>query len=459
MTYDGWRQERTEPHDEVLLARLAFTYPSGTGAGQGLKMLPQHRAQQRPAAFRPGLSMYLRRLYKPRQLDIECVHVLPVHKYAAALDGAQMCNHCVLPHVPYRELFFMDRTQVCPLVDAAAVHCAQDSVSAVCCEHDVPQIYLMEPSPIWHHLCACAHLSSRHAPSSRANCCIHCFNIDGFTWMLSGLRCNHQPNVNIACECRSLISPAVPRMHFGVFGSQTDGHSQFRSVCAMQVPAIVQYHGRAEFICVCDCEFMLTKGTRAWRHARTACHCQLPWAYTKRHKLSTIDLQHTAVSSMQPVHRYRHTAYHKQTKNQWARDDPAFVIVTCALVMLAALAYCITWVHVLHAVLSEKWTHCAIHVPTMQSCLAVQHDADRGVFVCLNMCECMPQCACMSVCMCVNGCGCGMRGCACGIASIASSPKYGFQGLLAWNRKLRPWNWLPCRGLHIAPNHAPRVVL
>lgn len=40
--------------------------------------------------------------------------------------------------------------------------------------------------------------------------------------------------------------------------------------------------------------------------------------------------------------RYKNTAYHKQTKNQWARDDPAFVVVTCMLVMIAALAYCLT---------------------------------------------------------------------------------------------------------------------
>ena len=38
---------------------------------------------------------------------------------------------------------------------------------------------------------------------------------------------------------------------------------------------------------------------------------------------------------------YRHTAYHKQTKNHWARDDPAFLLVMSLLVALAACAYCI----------------------------------------------------------------------------------------------------------------------
>ena len=38
---------------------------------------------------------------------------------------------------------------------------------------------------------------------------------------------------------------------------------------------------------------------------------------------------------------YRHTSYHKQTKNHWARDDPAFVVVCCALVAVTAVAYCL----------------------------------------------------------------------------------------------------------------------
>lgn len=40
---------------------------------------------------------------------------------------------------------------------------------------------------------------------------------------------------------------------------------------------------------------------------------------------------------------YRHTSYHRQTKNQWARDDPAFVIVCAMLVACAALAYCVAF--------------------------------------------------------------------------------------------------------------------
>ncbi|GFY89561.1 UNC-50 family protein [Actinidia rufa] len=37
---------------------------------------------------------------------------------------------------------------------------------------------------------------------------------------------------------------------------------------------------------------------------------------------------------------YQHTKYHKQTKNQWARDDPAFIVVCSLLLAVSSLAYC-----------------------------------------------------------------------------------------------------------------------
>ncbi|KAK6916391.1 UNC-50 [Dillenia turbinata] len=37
---------------------------------------------------------------------------------------------------------------------------------------------------------------------------------------------------------------------------------------------------------------------------------------------------------------YQHTKYHKQTKNQWARDDPAFVVISSLLLIVATLAHC-----------------------------------------------------------------------------------------------------------------------
>ncbi|XP_042475053.1 protein unc-50 homolog [Macadamia integrifolia] len=48
---------------------------------------------------------------------------------------------------------------------------------------------------------------------------------------------------------------------------------------------------------------------------------------------------------------YQHTKFHKQTKNQWARDDPAFVVICCLLLVVATSAYCVAYDHsVAHAV-------------------------------------------------------------------------------------------------------------
>merc|ERR1712151_1438083 len=38
---------------------------------------------------------------------------------------------------------------------------------------------------------------------------------------------------------------------------------------------------------------------------------------------------------------YRHTTYHKQTKNRWSRDDPAFVVICSLFMAVSASAYCI----------------------------------------------------------------------------------------------------------------------
>ena len=40
---------------------------------------------------------------------------------------------------------------------------------------------------------------------------------------------------------------------------------------------------------------------------------------------------------------YKQTTYRKQTKNQWARADPAFVVITATLVAVAATAYCMAF--------------------------------------------------------------------------------------------------------------------
>ena len=62
------------------------------------------------------------------------------------------------------------------------------------------------------------------------------------------------------------------------------------------------------------------------------------------HGVALIDALFLAKAVVMPgeARRYRHTSYHKQTKNQWARDDPAFVIICSLLVAAAATAYCVT---------------------------------------------------------------------------------------------------------------------
>lgn len=42
---------------------------------------------------------------------------------------------------------------------------------------------------------------------------------------------------------------------------------------------------------------------------------------------------------------YQHTKYHKQTKNQWARDDPAFIVICILLLAVSSVAYSAAYDH------------------------------------------------------------------------------------------------------------------
>ena len=38
---------------------------------------------------------------------------------------------------------------------------------------------------------------------------------------------------------------------------------------------------------------------------------------------------------------YKHTTFRKQIKNQWARDDPAFLVLLCYFLSAASLSFCV----------------------------------------------------------------------------------------------------------------------
>jgi hypothetical protein len=46
---------------------------------------------------------------------------------------------------------------------------------------------------------------------------------------------------------------------------------------------------------------------------------------------------------LDPKKVYKNTSYHKQTKNQWARDDPAFTVLSALFLLVAAVAYAVSF--------------------------------------------------------------------------------------------------------------------
>jgi hypothetical protein len=69
---------------------------------------------------------------------------------------------------------------------------------------------------------------------------------------------------------------------------------------------------------------------------------------------------------------YQHTKYHKQTKNQWARDDPAFIVICSLLLVVATVAYCVTYdhssSHAVVVVVSVLFTHFLITGAVIATC-------------------------------------------------------------------------------------------
>ncbi|KAJ4962878.1 hypothetical protein NE237_022817 [Protea cynaroides] len=69
---------------------------------------------------------------------------------------------------------------------------------------------------------------------------------------------------------------------------------------------------------------------------------------------------------------YQHTKYHKQTKNQWARDDPAFIVICSLLLVVATSAYCVAYdrtvAHTVFTVISVLVFHFLITGVILATC-------------------------------------------------------------------------------------------
>ncbi|KAB2095043.1 hypothetical protein ES319_A01G008000v1 [Gossypium barbadense] len=75
---------------------------------------------------------------------------------------------------------------------------------------------------------------------------------------------------------------------------------------------------------------------------------------------------------------YQHTKYHKQTKNQWARDDPAFVVVCSLLLAVATVAYC------------AAYDHSAAHAVSVVISVLVFHFLLAGILLETSPIVCLP---------------------------------------------------------------------
>ncbi|XP_075477442.1 uncharacterized protein LOC142518537 [Primulina tabacum] len=86
---------------------------------------------------------------------------------------------------------------------------------------------------------------------------------------------------------------------------------------------------------------------RSGAHARP--NSVLPQYLRRIVKWQQMDIEYTFWQMLHlctsPKVVYQHTKYHKQTKNQWARDDPAFVVIFSLLLSVATMGYCAAYDH------------------------------------------------------------------------------------------------------------------
>ena len=58
---------------------------------------------------------------------------------------------------------------------------------------------------------------------------------------------------------------------------------------------------------------------------------------------SALDQMSTLIFTTTPQRIYKTSYYRKQTKNHWARDDPAFVVLQILFLVLASIAFCVAF--------------------------------------------------------------------------------------------------------------------
>eukprot|EP01117_Protostelium_nocturnum_P012964 TRINITY_DN479_c2_g3_i1.p1 TRINITY_DN479_c2_g3~~TRINITY_DN479_c2_g3_i1.p1 ORF type:complete len:247 (+),score=19.81 TRINITY_DN479_c2_g3_i1:143-883(+) len=76
-------------------------------------------------------------------------------------------------------------------------------------------------------------------------------------------------------------------------------------------------------------------------------HSRLPEYLRRLTSYPQMDIEYTFWQMfylcVSPSRVYRTTSWHKQTKNQWARDDPAFVAILLFFMSVASLAYAVAF--------------------------------------------------------------------------------------------------------------------
>merc|ERR1712199_55178 len=73
----------------------------------------------------------------------------------------------------------------------------------------------------------------------------------------------------------------------------------------------------------------------------------IPEYFKRMFNYTQMDLEYTFYQMfylcVAPARAYRTTKHHKQTKNQWARDDPGFAVILGVFMIVASLAFAVAF--------------------------------------------------------------------------------------------------------------------